>query len=91
MPLSRHMLSAMDLEKALDAVRTKTWYRMRQKGRGATASSHEILGCIVDEVEEYRDEVHAKSDGEAKVQELLDIAVAAVWGIASIRAGGTDR
>lgn len=51
-------------------------------------SGHEILGIIEDEVQEYRDEVHAKSPAEHKVEELKDIAVAAVWGIASIQSGG---
>ena len=54
------------------------------------ASNHEILGIIDDELQEYRDEVHAKSKDEKKIEELKDIAVAAILGIASIKSGGTD-
>lgn len=57
---------------------------------GSLASSHEILGIIEDEVQEYRDEVHAKSAAELKIEELKDIAVAAILGIASIQSGGVD-
>ena len=35
-------------------------------------------------------EVHAKHDREAQVAELIDIAIGAIWGIASIRSGGVD-
>lgn len=86
----RHQLTMNDLQLAMASVAKKTDYRAAQKGMGVMASSHEILGIIEDEVQEYRDEVHAKSTAELKIEELKDIAVACIFGIASIQSGGVD-
>lgn len=86
----RQQLTMQDLFNAVTAVEAKLKYRAQQKGLGSMASSHEILGIIEDELQEYRDEVHAKSIPKAKIEELKDIAVAAIFGIASIEAGGVD-
>lgn len=87
---TRQQLIMFDLQQAVADVASKTDFRAKQKGMGVMASCHEILGIIEDEVQEYRDEVHAKADAESKIEELKDIAVAAIWGIASIRCGGVD-
>lgn len=87
---NRQQLQLDDLIGALDEVEEKLRFRANQKGLGTMASTHEILGIIEDEVQEYRDEVHAKSEGEKKIEELKDIAVAAIFGIASIKSGGID-
>ena len=87
---TRQQLQLDDLIGALDEVEEKLRFRANQKGLGTMASTHEILGIIEDEVQEYRDEVHAKSEGEKKIEELKDIAVAAIFGIASIKSGGID-
>jgi hypothetical protein len=86
----RHQLTQEDLQLAIASVANKTNFRAKQKGLGCMASGHEILGIIEDEVQEYRDEVHAKADAERKIEELKDIAVGAIWGIASIQSGGVD-
>ena len=86
----RHQLNTTDLDIALRNVEYKLYFRAKQKGMGSMASGHEILGIIEDEVQEYRDEVHAKSSDARKIAELLDIAVAALFGIASIQSGGVD-
>lgn len=86
----RHQLIEEDLENALTVVGLKLRFRAKQKSLGTMASSHEILGIINDEVQEYRDEVHAKGSPEGKIAELIDIAVAAIFGIASIESGGVD-
>lgn len=86
----RQQLTHDQLEIAAEGVFNKLLYRAKQKGLGTMASSHEILGIIQDEVQEYRDEVHAKAPADAKVEELKDIAVAAIFGIASITSGGVD-
>lgn len=86
----RQRLNLNDLTKAHNDVYIKLLYRLDQKGPGVMASSHEILGIIQDEVIEYRDEVHKKSNAGAKIEELKDIAVAAIFGIASIQTDGVD-
>lgn len=86
----RQQLEHEDLHKAMSDVSAKLGFRAKQKGLGTMASCHEILGIIEDEVQEYRDEVHAKSEAKLKIEELKDIAVAAIFGIASIESGGVD-
>lgn len=86
----RQQLTQEQVQDALGELTVKTAARLRQKGMGVMASSHEILGIVHDEVVEYRDAVHGRLSKDAKVQELLDIAVGCIVGIASIRSGGTD-
>ncbi len=87
----RCQLTKTDLQDAIEDVAVKTEYRAKQKGMGVMCSGHEILGIIQDEVQEYRDKVHAKSAvHDDKIEELKDIAVAAIWGIASMQSGGVD-
>lgn len=44
---------------------------------------HELLGVMHEEFDEFADEVRDNNSAKAR-EELLDIAVAAIWGIASI-------
>lgn len=90
MPNERHQLNRKDIDSALDEVIHKLRYRIREKGMGSMSSSHEILGIIIQETAEYQEAVHCRQPEEEKVQELLDIAVAALFGVASIRSGGVD-
>lgn len=87
---TRQQLDIVDLQDAVEAVSEKLDFRIKQKGLGTMASCHEILGILDEELQEYRDEVHAKAGAETKIEELKDIAVAALFGIASIQAGGVD-
>ncbi len=80
-------------EQALEAccmLNKKLLYRMNQKGRGSYASSHEILGLLYQELGEYEHAIHERKSDEDKIEELLDVAVAAVFGVASIYNKGTD-
>ncbi|MBL1177599.1 hypothetical protein [Pantanalinema sp. GBBB05] len=86
----RHQLEESDLRSAINEVKVMLVIRMEQKGMGSMASNHEILGILDEEYDEYRDAIHAKGSQDDKVNELVDIAVAALFGIASIRAGGVD-
>lgn len=89
MPNQRQQLSHHELDKAIDIVAQALRFRAAQKGMGAMASSHEILGILSEEMQEYLDEVTAnRPDGH--IRELTDIAVAAIFGIASIESGGVD-
>lgn len=87
---NRHQLTITDLQLAAASVAEKLDYRVKQKGLGTMASCHEILGILEEELAEYRVEVHAKTDAQAKIEELKDIAVGAIFGIASIQSGGVD-
>jgi len=86
----RQQLTHGDLHLAVRSIEEKLWYRAEQKGFGTMASSHEILGIIEEEVHEFKIEVHGKTAQHLKIEELKDIAVAAIFGIASIKSGGVD-
>lgn len=90
MPNNRQQLKQIDLDRACLEVAEKLAYRAKQKGLGAMASSHEIFGIIVQETSEYEDAIHLRLSDDEKIGELMDIAVAAIFGIASIRTGGVD-
>lgn len=76
------------IEAAIEHTTEALYLRLGQKGYGAFASSHEILGQIVQETAEFTEAVHKKEPINRKIQELEDIAVAAIFGIASILAYG---
>ena len=72
---------------ALEKLGDEIFRRLETKGFGTFASSHEILGLIVQETHEFEETVHKK---DPSVDELFDIAVAAIFGVASITSGTTD-
>ena len=74
---------------ALSLVAQKMKVRLEHCGEGTFASQHEILGIIT---EEYHELVQAvqNNDKDELIEELLDVAVGAVFGIASIIAETTD-
>lgn len=57
-------------------------YRLNQKGRGSYIGSHETLGIIAEEYDELKDAVRSNDPQEVE-KELIDIAVACIFGIAS--------
>lgn len=86
----RKVVSAQHIQEAFDDIKAKLTFRIKQKGGGAYASRHEIYGILAEEMEEYLDEVRANDDVKGRV-ELLDIAVAAIWGMATLGGGYTSR
>ena len=62
---------------------------LKHKGSGTLSSTHEILGIVTEEYLELVDAVRANEQREVK-EELLDIAVACVMGIACIDAETLD-
>lgn len=81
----RDTVSDENINDAMQSVRTHLLKKMAEKGRGAFVSPHEASGVIDEEVREFKDEVHA-NDADKQFTELLDIAVAAIWSIASAEA-----
>ena len=86
----RKQVNTEEIEQVVKALRDKLYMRLEQKGYGAHASSHEILGIITEEYHEFLETVHLNADDMEKVEELLDIAVAAVFGAVSIVNGYTE-
>jgi NTP pyrophosphatase (non-canonical NTP hydrolase) len=56
--------------------------RLREKGDGAYASEHETYGIIAEEFDELRDAMRANDPANFR-EELVDIAVACIIGMAS--------
>lgn len=79
-----------DLESAVRATLEKLNARLKEKGISSFASKHEILGILVEEMRELEDAVRAHGNPNGFKEELLDIAVGAIYGIACFDAGTLD-
>ena len=86
----RKQLTELDFAKAVNGVEAKLTYRQEQKGLGTYASIHECLGILQEEMTEFENEVHGKTSRDLQIEELRDIAVGAIWAIASIESGSID-
>lgn len=81
---------------ALQLVERTLENRMKQKGDLSFNSPHEIVGWLTEEVYEFQreaqdaDKHHKEFAKNCLIQELIDIAVVAVFGIASIAADGLE-
>jgi hypothetical protein len=65
-----------DLTKALER-------RLRKHGRLSFIGPHEIFGILSEEVHELEHEIR-NNDTAKTYQELLDVAIATIWGLVSI-------
>lgn len=85
----RPLVDNDQIKVAIDDLRQVMKRRLEEKGRGAFLSRHEILGVIE---EEYSELVGAVTEPEmaAVVDELLDVAVACIFGVACIKADFCD-
>jgi len=82
----RKQVGEQDIELIFAGVKAHLYMTLEKKGYGAFTSRHEILGCVT---EEYIELVDAVRDGLQKDvnNELLDVAVSAIWGLVSNRVG----
>ena len=77
------------IDVAFDLVKRKLLSRLDRKGLHGYASSHECLGIITEEFEELV--VAVRSNKKKAIEgELVDLAVAAIYSIASKRADCWD-
>jgi hypothetical protein len=86
---NRHKASSEEVTNQCDEVCGKIFYRLKEKGEGIFISSHEILGIVTEEYLEFCDEVRA-NDSDRQYDELMDIAVAAIFGMVSLKTGKMD-
>lgn len=87
--MAREHLTNDDLLAALNYVSENVTSRIEEKGPGAFASRHEILGIIAEEHAELIEAVTSESLQGVR-SELLDIAVGCVVAIASIDSKKVD-
>jgi len=70
-----------------EVVRVALERRVQKHGAGAYAGPHETLGILIEEMDELRIAVRENNAVEVWA-ELLDVAVAAVFGMASLHVTG---
>lgn len=81
----RPTITPKEIEAAMMLVQCNLKNRLNEKGDGAFASRHEILGTIT---EEYTELIEAVQEGSLQdvENELIDITVAGLFGIACVYA-----
>ncbi len=81
---TRVEVSEESIDAAIGLVSKKLARKLKEKGRGSFLSSHEILGVVAEEYHELIESVRG-DENTPVIGELGDIAVACLFGIASIR------
>ena len=61
-----------------------------KKGRGSFSSSHELLGVLLEEFEEFKTNVMNNSSDDDKCNELLDVAATAIFGYICYKENGME-
>ena len=79
--MDRPKANDQDLNQAMMCVKSELIRRLNEKGYGIWLWDHETLGIITEEYHELIEAIH-KRDGVRN--ELLDLAVACIFGIVSI-------
>lgn len=69
------------IELAVDALRAHLREVVKRKGSGSFASWHELMGVLIEEVDEAKAALHA-NDVDGLFVELLDVAQVCVFGLA---------
>src|ERR1035437_25210 len=86
----RHQIDNKNVNDIIINYADKEWkVQLEHKGNGIFVSSHEILGCLMEEVREFEDAVRSNDLNKLK-EELTDILVVALHGLASIESGKLD-
>ena len=81
--MQRSQITDEEVENAIRVFRDKLQKVRSIKGNDSWASTHEILGLLMEEVREVEDEVRT-GNKVAMVDELLDVAIIAVYGVACL-------
>jgi hypothetical protein len=87
--MKRKAVSEESIHDAMRLVRDELKRQLATKGKGTFASTHEIWGALDEEVREFKNAVHDEAPAST-ISELSQVAVAAIFGIASIRGGTVD-
>jgi NTP pyrophosphatase (non-canonical NTP hydrolase) len=85
----REQLTEDQIVKAVDRTTCKLASRLAEKGYGTFASSHEILGILREEYIELESAIHQNDYNEIE-EELTDIAVGAIFGLACLQEKTVD-
>ncbi len=94
----RPKLTKAEIDETFRDLQKMTAFRLDQKGHGILISRHEMKGTVADEVEEFNEAVREKYPLTIEMQklkgcassvedELIDIAVACIVSLASVKTG----
>jgi len=85
----RPQIESREVNAAWGELREKIISRLTEKGWGSWVSRHEVLGFLTEEYHEAVEAVHVGTEDQFR-DELLDIAVGCIFGIACIDSKGLD-
>lgn len=63
---------------------------LAKKGKGSFSSSHELLGVLLEEFEEFKSDVMSNASEDNKCGELLDVAATALFGYICYKRKGME-
>ena len=81
--ITREKINPIEIEEAFKIIKDVFYIKLKEKGDGSFASTHEIIGLIDEEFNELRDTCH-ENNIDHFAYELIDIAVIAIFGYACI-------
>lgn len=84
------LVSDEEIAEALTLLGIALKRRLAEKGYDSFVNAHEILGATEVEVMELKEAVHIK-EPQRVIEELLDVAVGCVFGVASLKAHGRPK
>jgi len=85
----REIIRKDAIDYTFDELKYKMEKVLSKKGFGSFSSTHEILGVTTEEYCEVVDAVHRKDYDNLK-EELLDLAIACVFGVSCIEQKSLD-
>ena len=80
----RLLISEETFKEAQKVLMDKFEYRCKTKGKHSFASRHEAFGVITEEYDELADAIRQDDSPNEFYNEMIDIAVACLFGVASI-------
>ncbi len=86
---TRPQLTSEEIDRAIEHFTDELYRRLEQKGYGSFSSKHEVLGVVTEEYHEVVEATHSAGPKEL-CGELLDVAVAAVFGWACVDSGKVE-
>ena len=81
--MNRVLVTEENINKAMDILKYHLERRLKEKGYGTFASTHEIYGIMQEEVDELKEAMRYNHPDEF-MGELEDVGVVALFGIACI-------
>jgi len=82
--LKRDQTSLEEMYSFLESLKPSIKKRLAKHGYGLAVSTHEVFGILAEEMDELNDEVR-NNNYELAYNELVDIAVAAMFGMCSVK------